>query len=132
MKRERFSMGIPGAGSLIVIFTGLCLVVFAVLAISGALAGGRLSEASALNNDEYYEADLKAETILAGIRNGEMPDGVTRSGNMYSYCVDINDSRQLFVEAEVADGDYRIIKWQSAYTGEWSDNSGLEVWTGTD
>lgn len=125
-------MGIPGAGSLIVIFTGLCLVVFAVLAISGALAGGRLSEASAVNNAEYYEADLKAETILSEIRNGAIPDGVTKSGDRYSYCVEINDSRTLFVEAEVADGDYKVLKWQSAYTGEWSDNNGLEVWTGTD
>ncbi|MEG1658165.1 MAG: hypothetical protein RR288_03820 [Oscillibacter sp.] len=115
-----------GGSSLLVIFAVLCLTVFALLSLSTVRASTRLSQASAEAVSAYYAADTQAESILAQIRGGEIPPGVTVDGNRYAYTCPISHSQTLFVEVE---GE-TVLRWQAVPTGAWEPESGLTVWDG--
>lgn len=119
-----------GGSSLLVIFAVLCLTVFAVLSLSSVRADGRLSEASAEAVRVYYGADCEAEEILAQLRAGIVPEGVTAEGNRYRYECAISDTQKLVVEAEVTGETYRILRWQTEADGQWQAEDKLQVWDG--
>ena len=119
-----------GGSALLVIFAVLCLTVFAVLSLSSVRAEGRLSEASAKTVKAYYEADCEAEEILAQLRAGVVPEGVTAEGNRYRYECVASDTQKLVVEAEVTGEAYRILRWQTESAGLWQAENELNVWDG--
>lgn len=84
-KRESFAPPAVGGSCLLVIFAVLCLTVFALLSLSTAQANDRLADASVEAVSAYYQADRQAETILAQLRSGQMPQGVTADGATYIY-----------------------------------------------
>lgn len=119
-----------GGSSLLVIFIVLCLTVFAVLSLSSVQADGRLSTASAEAVQAFYEADCKAEEILAQLRQGIVPEGVTVSEDRYCYECPVTDTQKLVVEAEVTGEDYRILRWQTESTHSWQEEESLNLWDG--
>ena len=131
-KRKNFDQApLIGGSSLLVIFAVLCLTVFAVLTVSSALADKRLGDASAEHVRAYYEADLKAEEILAGLRSGTVPEGVSGENGKYSYTVGISPVQELYVEVEVQGNDYKVSRWQSVPVGpNWNPDDSLNVWNG--
>ena len=128
--KERFSPPVVGGTSLLVIFAVLTLTVFALLSLSTVQAGHRLGSAAAQNVRGYYQADCQAETILARLRQGEVPQGVTRDGDRFSYVCPISDTQELRVEAEVRGSDYSILRWQAVSTVPWQPDDSLTVWDG--
>lgn len=119
-----------GGSSLLVIFIVLCLIVFALLSLSSVQADGRLSKAAAESVRAYYEADCEAEEVLAQLRQGTIPPEVTVSGNRYYYECTVTDTQKLVVEAEINDGDYRILRWQNESTHSWQEDETLQLWDG--
>jgi hypothetical protein len=120
-----------GGSSLLVIFAVLCLTVFALLGLSTVQADGRLSDTSAQAVADYYEADTQAETILAQLRGGQIPEGVTVTGNHYAYACPISQTQCLEVELEGdPDGGFTILRWQAVSTTDWTPEDGIEVWNG--
>ena len=128
--KERFSPPVVGGTSLLVIFAVLTLTVFALLSLSTVQAGHRLGSAAAQNVHGYYQADCQAETILARLRQGEVPRGVTRDGDCFSYICPISDTQELWVEVEVRGSDYNILRWQAVSTVPWQPDDSLTVWDG--
>ena len=127
-----------GGSSLLTVFAVLCLTVFALLSLSTVRADVRLADASAQAVSDYYAADCQAQEILARLRAGETPDGVTWSSPMeggeteYSYTVSISNTQELQVEVLVwPDGRWSVQRWQAAAAGGWEIDEGLEVWDGT-
>ena len=120
-----------GGSSLLVIFTVLCLTVFAVLSLSSVQAEGRLSKASGAAVQAYYKADCEAEEILAQLRAGIVPEGVTAEGNRYLYECVVSDTQTLVVEVEVTEANYRILRWQTESGGQWLAEDELNVWNGS-
>ena len=122
---------VVGAVSLLTIFAVLCLTVFALLSLSTVQADGRLSDKSFAAVVGYYAADCAAEEILAQLRAGEVPEGVTAyEGGLYRYGCPISDTQTLVVEVAVEDTDYTIIRWQARSTAEWVADDSLPVWDG--
>lgn len=122
---------VVGAVSLLTIFAVLCLTVFALLSLSTVQADGRLSDKSFAAVAGYYAADCAAEEILAQLRAGEIPEGVTAyEGGLYRYGCPISDTQTLVVEVAVEDTDYTIIRWQARSTAEWVADDSLPVWDG--
>lgn len=119
-----------GGNSLLVIFAVLCLTVFAWLSLSSVQADGRLSTASVEAVKAYYEADCEAEEILARLRQGSVPEGVIVQGNRYQYECTVSDVQKLVVEAELGEGTYQILCWQTMSTTEWEGNDELKLWDG--
>lgn len=119
-----------GASSLLVIFAVLCLGVFALLSVATVQADRRLGDSVQQAVTAYYQADSQAEQILAKLRNGEVPAGVSRKNGIYSYCCGISDTQTLAVEAAVKGSDYEILRWQVISTADWQPEEKLPVWNG--
>lgn len=126
-KKESTPMPAVGGSSLLVIFAVLCLTIFALLGLSTVQAGGRLSQASADAVSAYYEADARAEEILARLRCGKVPDGVTKSDNHYTFTVPITERQQLDVEVQLEGTDWTVLRWQAVSTATWVPDDSLPV-----
>lgn len=130
--KKKFSPPAVGGIALLMAFAVLCLTVFALLSLTTVRADVRLADASVQAVSDYYAADQAAQAILARLRRGELPEGVTSIGeNLYAYSCPVSDRQQLEVEVEVDGAAYRILRWQTVPTGEWEADDSLEVWDGT-
>lgn len=131
--RERVSIPPIGATSLLTVFAVLCLTVFALLTLSDVRADARLADASLETVEAYYAADAQAQELLARLRAGERPDGVTFSGSglLYAdYAVPISDTQELQVSVILnGGGGYQILRWQSVSTVSWEEDGTIHVWT---
>ena len=108
-----------GGSSLLVIFAVLCLTIFALLSLSTVQADGRMAEASYKAVQDFYEADAEAERILAKLRQGDLPDNVTKEGNLYRYTCQVSELQALEV------------RWQMVSTTQWEADDSMNVWDGS-
>lgn len=129
-QEQRVFAPVVGGSSLLVIFAVLCLTVFSLLGLSTVQADGRLSDISAQSVADYYAADCYAEEILAQLRNGYLPAGVTMKDGIYYYTCHISDTADLLVEVKLNGMDYEVLRWQAVSTVEWTAHDDLSVWDG--
>jgi len=127
--KKNFSPPVVGGSSLIVIFAVLCLTVFALLSLNTVLADERLTNASVNAVTNYYNADSEAEEIFAKLRSGEICEGVSVEGNIFSYSCGISDTQSLDVELLKNGDTWTVLKWQSVSDVEYYETT-LPVWTG--
>jgi len=130
-RKHSFSAPAVGGSTLLVIFAVLCLTVFSLLSLSTVQADIRLADTAAQAVEEYYQANRQAHEILARLRLGEIPDGVTAQGDLYCYQCDISDTQSLFVTVQLEEANYSILRWQAASTADWQPDDTLPVWDGT-
>ncbi|GFI62497.1 hypothetical protein IMSAG049_01681 [Clostridiales bacterium] len=131
-RKKRFAPpAAVGGTSLLTAFAVLCLTVFALLCLSTVQADVRLADASARSVEEYYDADCRAQEILARLRAGEQLDEVSYSNGIFSYSCPISDTKALEVEVQLEGSEYTVLRWQSVATEEWESNNTLELWDGT-
>lgn len=121
---------VVGASSLLVIFAVLCLTVFALLSVSTVQADGRLADKTQAAVSGYYTADCQAEEILAQLRAGEIPQGVSLEDGIFSYGCPISDTQTLAVQVTVNESAYTILRWQAVSTVHWQSDNRLPVWSG--
>lgn len=129
-KEERFSPPAVGGISLLVAFAVLCLTVFALLSLATVQAQSRLADASLKAVEEYYAADGEALRILALLREGEVPDGVTADDGVYVYSCPISKTQVLEVEVRLDGKDYDILRWQAVPDGREGEENGFDLWDG--
>ena len=129
-KKHRISIPAFGGSSLLVIFAVLCLCIFSLLGLSTAQAGERMSNSAAEAAKAYYAADMEAETILALIREGETPEGISREGDIYSWACPVSDRQSLEVSVRVSGADFEVLRWQLVSTTDWVPDTSLNVWQG--
>ena len=132
-RREKrgFSVPVVGGSSLLVIFAVLCLTVLAMLSLSTARSSAELSRASADAAAAYYEADAQAEEILARLRGGETPEGVTSGGDgTYQYEVPISQTQALSDCVRAAEDGWTVLRWKAVSTAQWTPDESIEVWDG--
>ena len=116
--KERFSLPAVGLSSLLVIFVALCLAVFAQLALSTAKADDKLSDQGHQAIMNYYQAEREADTIIALLRNGKVPEGVTFEDGVYSFQCVISDTQVLEVEVRMEGDTYTVLKWETVPTDQ--------------
>jgi len=121
---------VTGASSLLVIFAVLCLTVFALLGLTTAQAGARLSDASAASVQAYYQADARAEELFARLRAGELPEGVLREENLYTYTCTISETQTLHVTLQRGETGWTVLRWQAVAAELPAEDSVLNVWDG--
>lgn len=120
-----------GGSSLLVIFAVLCLTIFALLGLSTVQADNRMAEASYGAVQGFYEADATAEIILAKLRQGILPDNVTKDGTIYSYTCPVSETQALEVDVDITEDTYRVLRWQLVSTIEWEEDDSLDLWNGS-
>ena len=126
----KFSPPAVGGVSLLVVFAVLCLTVFALLGLTTVQADQRLADASIQAVSDYYAADGEAQAMLARLRAGELPEGVERNGEYYTYSCPMSSTQELRVEVRVWGEEYAILRWQAVPIGEWEADDHLELWDG--
>jgi len=119
-----------GGSSLLVIFAVLCLTVFALLGFSTVQADKRLTDVSIQAVSNYYAADCAAEEILARLKSGELPEGVSKAGDVYAYSCTISPTQSL--QVEVRGRDWVVLRWQAVSTIHWQENTAVELWNGNE
>ena len=129
MNKSKRGITLVGGSSLLVIFSVLCLTVFALLSLSTVKADIRIADASIQSIEEYYKADCEAEAILAQLRQGNIPEGIEREGNLYTYACPVSDTQELRVLVEIENETYKIHQWKVIVTKQWSPDEYIEVWT---
>jgi len=129
-KRRSFRFPPVGGSSLLVIFSVLCLTVFALLSLSTAQAGSRLSTRSAEAVTAYYEADTRAQHILAQLRAGKQPEGVLLTHGIHSFTVPLSDTQALEVSVRLKGESCTILQWQYVSTTDWQPDTSLDLWNG--
>ena len=128
MSKKRKGITLTGGSSLLVIFAVLCLTVFALLTLSTVKADLRLADAAVRSVMEYYSADSAAEEILANLREGCVPQGITRTGNLFAYSCPVSDAQELQVIVEINRDEYQIKQWKVVSTTEWMPDEFIDVW----
>ena len=129
--KKKFSPPAVGGISLLMVFAVLCLTMFALLSLTTVRAGVRLADASVQAVTDYYNADRAAQELLARLRSGELPEGVTASGKVYTYTWPVSDTQDLEVEVAVDGTAYEVLRWQMVPSAEWEFDDSLELWDGT-
>ena len=129
-KRQSFQAPVVGGSSLLVIFAVLCLTVFAMLSLSTVQADSRLSDASAEAVSDYYAADCRAEELLAQLRAGQIPEGVSVEDDVYSYTCPISETQELQVEVRFEGEMWEVLRWQVVSTAQWNEDETLSLWDG--
>lgn len=127
-QQQKTQFPVIGGSSLLIIFAVLCLTVFALLGLSTVHANKRLSDISIQAVSDYYAADTQAEQILAALRTGEIPEGVSREGDVFSYACPISETQEL--QVQVHSGDWKVLRWQSVSVTDWQADESLNLWDG--
>ena len=122
-RKENIFVPTIGGTSLLVMFAVLCLTVFALLTLGTVQADRRLSDASLKASLDYYAADVRAETIFAQIREGNVPENVTVEDKIYSYSCPISDRQVLMVQLSMEGSSWKVLQWQAVSIVEWDTNS---------
>ena len=117
-----------GGSSLLVIFAVLCLTVFALLGLSTVHANKRLSDISTQAVADYYDADHRAEQILAQLRTGQIPEGGEQQGDIFRYSCPISST--LTLQVEVRSSDWTVLRWQAIPAAQWEGDDTLNLWNG--
>ena len=131
MSRKNTASFVPvGAVSLMTVFGVVCLLVFALLSLSTALADRRLAEGMLINTEQYYEADLQAEEIFARLRAGEEVPGVRQENGIFSYQCPMGENRCLSVELECCREGWQVLRWQTVTLETAAEEKNLNVWAG--
>ena len=130
-KQEAFSPTAVGGSSLLVIFAVLCLTVFALLSLGSVQAERRLADAATQAVTDYYEADLKAEQILARLRAGEQIEGLVETEGSVEFTIPISGRQSLAVKLVQQGDDWTVRQWR-AVTGETEPEETLNVWKGSE
>ena len=130
MNNQKMRPPLVGGSSLLVVFAVLCLTVFALLGFSTVQADKRLADVSIQAVSDYYAADCAAEETLAKLRAGQLPEGVTLTGDVYAYSCPISPTQAL--QVEVRSGDWEVLRWQAVSTIQWQENTDMELWDGNE
>ena len=130
-RQKQISLPAIGGSSLLVIFTVLCLVVFALLSLNTALAEKRLSEAYAQKVKGWYAADLLAQETFAKLRSGETVPEAEHSSDTCHYSVPVSLHQSLYVTVRESSGGWEVISWRTVANPQ-DGNTTLPVWQGSE
>ena len=142
---RRKGIGI-GSASLVLIFTVLCLSIFAMISYITAMNEMALARAEADHVIAYYEADALAGRITAALTASYFYDGyipweiygveITLGFDMNlftqtaSFVYEISENRELFVKMALHHDRYDILVWRVRDMGMWIPDLNLPVWLG--
>ena len=116
---------VTGLVSLVLIFCVLCLSIFAVLAWAAADRERALTELNLRRSAEYYAADAAAVAWRAELEGSDIPLGAE-----VSRAFSAGEDRTLYVTVRREDEGFRVLRWETRYTGAWNADEHIEVWSG--
>ena len=138
---DRSGIGI-GSTSLILIFTVLCLALFAFISYTSAENDMTLAEAEAALIKGFYEADALAESIASGLTSMEtIPENLfgvniesewdaSEAAQIAEFFCVVSDRKELHAKIAIYDDDYKVLIWRMRDTEDWRPDTIRPVWPG--
>ena len=153
MKKRTFPVTQVGITSLIMVFILLCMIIFAILSLSGALNEDNFSQRIAKNNTAYLDASNQANQFLARLDQQlaasslqdpqalfKDPSALTSDLNVQdlvltkdlqlSFRIPVTETQSLEICIQIAAPDgsenfnYQVLSWKKQTSATWhSDNS---------
>lgn len=149
MKQNVRGVGV-GTISLVLIFSVLCITVFAILTLSTANSERIMANRTADFVTSYYNADTNATILKAHIleayRNGTFPEDTNidetvfgvplitelLNDNLYvSFIYEVNDVLDLSIKLRLSEESETVLEWRLVNSQEWEVDDSLPVWDGT-
>lgn len=137
-----------GSASIIMIFSVLCLTIFAVLSLVTTNSDLKLSTRAAKSIEDYYAAEYAAETKVLEVKEALGAEGTPTQrlqkmdvdvieredgGAKIRFTQNVDARRDLRVELELdADGKLSISKWSLEANANWNPDDSISLWSGTD
>ena len=144
-KRKSAQRGMNvGLLTIVVLFTVLCLTIFAVLCLSTALSEEKLAAAYARSVENYYAADLQAQEIAQQFVGLEAEEAQTlaealelesarlEAGLEICYSVPVDEVQELYVALLLTDSGLQRSCWQLVESAEWEPDYGQNIWDGSE
>lgn len=131
--RRRKGLGV-GSVSLVLIFSVLCLTIFALLTLSTARSDAALAERAAQSAKDYYAADTEGQYVCAqllnALQNGEKPISVRGTQITYGetcayFSISAGDDR--YISTEVSYGG-QILQWKEISGENWTPDEKINVY----
>ena len=131
-----------GSSSIVLVFSVLCLAIFAVISLMPAMTEQTLIERELELVRSFYAADTLAEKVLAEILSAdEVPEsfmGIEIFGywdfdlmaEVVDFSIPITDYREVYVTVIIEDDSYKILNWYIRNVAEWETETFLNVWQG--
>lgn len=137
MKQYPSRMGV-GASSILLILVVVSLTLFASLALIQARSDAALTEKTAVSADAFYDADARAQKMLAALddalRSGLPPDsveGVTRQADgICSFSIGSSDGHTLNVSVDTNGGTCVVKNYRYESAAEWVGQNAGTLWQG--
>jgi len=129
-----------GSASIVLIFAVLCMTIFALISLQSAHADKALSDAQERLVKSYYDADTRAEYILAEILKADaIPEKIDETNItvhsaqgtetvIAAFSCPMSDTKELYVQVALYHDSYDIQKWLIQDTGTWEIDDSLPVW----
>lgn len=140
MKKRENRMQAVGLCSLITFFSVLCMCIFAAAVITSVQSDQKLADASYETVQAKYEAESRAEELLAQLRQGIVPEDAQEilqetavpEQTVYQYTCPISEVQSLDVKVKVdkTNGSYEIMRWKIVSTADWEADDTLQLWDG--
>jgi hypothetical protein len=141
-KNERRPGFNVGSASIIMVFSVLCLTIFAVLSVVTANSDLNLTRRASSAIQDFYTAEYRAETRALSIKeamdNGADADAAASgegaiydaSSGTISYTEAVDHRRELRVTLLLEDGALSINNWILTVNDNWNPDNALPVWPG--
>lgn len=130
---RRKGMGV-GSVSLVLLFSVMCLTVFALLSLGTARSETNLAQRAADSAKSFYAADTEAELIyselIKAVIMGEKPETVRETDIEYvedyiRFFCPLTDDRAIAV---VILSDGTIVQWKETDDESWVPDESVNVW----
>ena len=137
IKQYPSRMGV-GASSILLILVVVSLTMMASLSLIQARADAALTEKTAISVAAYYDADARAQQVLAAlddaIGEGNQPQSVAgvqqQPDGSYAFSVGSSDGHTLHVSLDLSGAGYRILSYRYESAQEWVGQDADTLWQG--
>ncbi|NLI55150.1 MAG: hypothetical protein GX417_12685 [Clostridiales bacterium] len=137
MKQYPSRMGV-GASSILLILVVVSLTLFASLALIQARSDAALTQRTAASTAAYYDADARAQNMLAALDDAlmrneppESVEGVTKQEDgTYAFSVDSEDGHALNVVVDVSGGRCSVLNYRYESAEQWTGQNAGTLWQG--
>ena len=85
----------------------------------------RISAEQAHPSSGIAASDRIAAEQVAALNGRNYPDGAR-----VSFSVPAGETQTLEVEVQKDQGQFKILRWQTVYSGSWTTDNHIEVWSG--
>ncbi len=129
MEKQGNGIGI-GMASVLVIVVTLAFTTFGILSLATARADLEMSRKAASLVEDWYAAEGRMQERFAEIDGRLAAGNAVFTDGMLELKETVRGGQELQAVLRPAAGGYEVVSYELVNTGEWSPDSGMNIWGG--